>query len=29
VAWRSMRYAQDSAQRLPAVLDQALGLTGR
>jgi 2,4-dichlorophenol 6-monooxygenase len=29
VAWRSMRYAEDSAQRLPAVLDQALGLTGR
>jgi 2,4-dichlorophenol 6-monooxygenase len=29
VAWRSMRYAQDSAQRLPAMLDQALGLTGR
>ena len=28
VAWRSIRYAQDSAQRLPAMLDQALGLTG-
>jgi 2,4-dichlorophenol 6-monooxygenase len=29
VAWRSMRYTPDSARQLPAVLEQALGLTGR
>jgi 2,4-dichlorophenol 6-monooxygenase len=29
VAWRSMRYTPDSAQRLPDMLEQALGLTGR
>jgi 2,4-dichlorophenol 6-monooxygenase len=29
VAWRSTRYTTDSAQRLPAVVEQALGLTGR
>ncbi len=29
VAWRSMRYTPDSAQQLPAVIQQALGLTGR
>ena len=28
VAWRSMRYTTGSAQRLPAVVEQALGLTG-
>jgi 2,4-dichlorophenol 6-monooxygenase len=27
VAWRSMRYTADSAQQLPAVGGQALGLT--
>src|SRR5579859_5886330 len=29
VAWRSARYTPDSARQLPAVLEQALGLTGR
>ena len=29
VAWRSMRYTPDSAQQLPAVVEQALGLSGR
>jgi 2,4-dichlorophenol 6-monooxygenase len=29
VAWRCMRYTTDSAQRIPAVVEQALGLTGR
>ena len=29
VAWRSMRHTADSARRLPAVVEQALGLTGR
>jgi 2,4-dichlorophenol 6-monooxygenase len=29
VAWRSMRHTADSAQQLPAVVEQALGLTGR
>ena len=29
VAWRSPRYTTDSAQRLPGVIEQALGLTGR
>ena len=29
VAWRSMRYTPDSARQLPAVIEQALGLTGR
>jgi len=29
VAWRSMRYTLDGARQLPAVLEQALGLTGR
>ena len=29
VAWRSMRHTVDSAQRLPAVVEQVLGLTGR
>jgi 2,4-dichlorophenol 6-monooxygenase len=28
VAWRSVRYTPDSAFRLPAVVRQALGLTG-
>jgi 2,4-dichlorophenol 6-monooxygenase len=28
VAWRSVRYTPDSAQQLPAVIEQALGLTG-
>ena len=28
VAWRSVRYTPDSAQQLPAVLDQALGHPG-
>jgi 2,4-dichlorophenol 6-monooxygenase len=29
VAWRSARYTPDRARQLPAVLEQALGLTGR
>jgi 2,4-dichlorophenol 6-monooxygenase len=29
VAWRSMRHTADSARRLPAAVEQALGLTGR
>jgi 2,4-dichlorophenol 6-monooxygenase len=29
VAWRSLRHTPDSAQQLPAVVEQALGLTGR
>jgi 2,4-dichlorophenol 6-monooxygenase len=29
VAWRSMRHTADSARRLPVVVEQALGLTGR
>jgi 2,4-dichlorophenol 6-monooxygenase len=29
VAWRSMRHSADSARRLPVVVEQALGLTGR
>ena len=27
VAWRSMRYTPDNARQLPAVVEQALGLT--
>jgi hypothetical protein len=29
VAWRSTRYTPDNARQLPAVIDQALGLTSR
>ena len=29
VTWRSVRYTPDSARQLAAVLEQALGLTGR
>jgi 2,4-dichlorophenol 6-monooxygenase len=29
VAWRAVRYTQDGARQFPAVIEQALGLTGR